>query len=186
MSSNDNYLASTMLRARLQEITDSNDISSHGALIELARQCAPHTIELLTGPNDNRRYNCVMFALGIEVDPEYFAMAYRCPDGIHASTQFIQFLVDRGYLVERESQGAGALIAYLEDGQFRHIGIIAEGGRVRSKWGIGHLYEHSRFETPASYGSSVRIFEPMEREAVLDAFFEFAELHGVTFGNTNG
>lgn len=170
-----------MLRTRLQEITDSNDVSSHEALIELARQSAPHTVEVLTRPNDNRRYNCVMFALGIETDPEYFAMAYRCPDDIHASTEFIKFLVDRGYLVERQSKRHGALIAYLDGGQFRHIGIVVEGGRIRSKWGIGHLYEHAPLETPASYGSTVRFFEPMEREAVLDAFFEFAEFHGVTF-----
>lgn len=131
-----------MLRTRLQEITDSNDISAHGALIELTRQSTPHTIRVLTGPNDNRRYNCVMLALGIEEAPEYFAMAYRCPDHIHASTKFLQFLVDRGYLVECESQEPGALIAYLEDGQFRHIGIVTEGSRVRSKWGIGQVHKH--------------------------------------------
>lgn len=172
-----------MLRTRLQEITDNNHISSHPELIELARRNAPHTIEVLTRPNDNCRYNCVMFALGIEADPEYFAMAYSCPDDIHASTQFIQFLIDSGYLVESESQGPGTLIAYLDGGQFRHIGIVAKGGRVRSKWGIGHLYEHAPFEAPVSYGNTVCFFEPMEREAVLDAFFDFAELNGVTFGN---
>lgn len=175
-----------MLRTRLQEITDGGDVGSHQTQIELARGIAPHTIKTLTGPNDNRRYNCVMFALGIETDPEYFAMAYRCPDDVHANTQFIQFLVDRGYLVATESQSPGVLIAYLDGNEFRHIGIVAEGGRVRSKWGIGHLYEHAPFEAPASYGSTVRFFEPLECGAVLDAFFEFGELRGCRFGNSDG
>jgi hypothetical protein len=127
-----------------------------------------------------------MFALGIEADPEYFAMAYHCPDHIHANTKFIQFLADRGYLIECDSRGPGVLIAYLEDSKFRHIGLVVEGGRVRSKWGIGHLYEHAPWETPVSYGSAVRVFEPMERDTVLDAFYAFAELHGVNFGNSDG
>ncbi|MDD2720777.1 MAG: hypothetical protein PHH47_05650 [Gallionella sp.] len=175
-----------MLRTRLQEITDSNDVASHQAQIEAARTVIPHTIEALTNANDNRLYNCVMFALGIATDPNYFAMACRCPDDVHASTQFIHFLAERGYLVESESQSPGVLIAYLDGDQFRHIGIVTEGGRVRSKWGIGHLYEHAPFEAPASYGSTFRFFNPMDREAVLDAFFEFGELRGCRFEDSDG
>ena len=175
-----------MLRTRLQEITDSGGVSSHVELIELARQSTPHSIQVLTGPKDSLRYNCVIYALGIETDPEYFAMAHRCPDHVHANTQFIQFLADRGYLIECDSRGPGVLIAYLEDSKFRHIGLVVEGGRVRSKWGIGHLYEHAPWETPVSYGSTVRFFGPVERDIVLDAFSTFAELQGVNFRNSDG
>ncbi len=170
-----------MLRAQLLEITNNHNVSSHPELIVQAHDTTPHTIKILTGPNDNRRYNCVMFALGIETDPEYFAMAVRCPAEIHADTNFIQFLVDRSYLMESESQEPGALIAYLNDDQFRHIGILTENGRVRSKWGVGLLYEHAPFEIPISYGSAFRFFGPMKRNAVLNAFFEFAKINGVTF-----
>jgi len=127
-----------------------------------------------------------MFALGIETDAEYFHMALRCPHDIHANTEFIQFLVDRGYLVEQSTPEPGSLIAYLEAGKFCHMGRLTDSGRVQSKWGIGHLYDHSTFETPISYGHAVQFFRPIKRDPVLDAFFEFAELHGVSFGDTDG
>ena len=172
-----------MIRTRLQEITQNCDLLLHHELIELEHDKTQHSIEVLTSPNDNLRYNCVMFALGIETDPKYMAMAKHCPDDVHADTKFLQFLVDRGYLVESAHKN-GVLIAYLDSGQFRHIGIVTDGNRVRSKWGIGHLYEHVLFEIPVSYGSTLRFFEPIERQVVLDAFVEFAELRGCHFGNS--
>lgn len=123
-----------------------------------------------------------MFALGIETDPEYFAMAQRCPEEVHAGTRFVRFLVDRGFLVEQPSPERGLLIAYLEERRFRHIGKLTDRGRVQFKWGIGHLYEHALFEVPDSYGDALRFFCPVERDLVLEAFFEFAELHGASFG----
>jgi len=164
-----------MLRQRLEEITERNQPEMHGELIEAARKLTPHSIELLTGQNDSLRYNCVMFALGIQEDEDYLLMAEVCPDDVHANTKFIHFLVDSGYLVECKVPYKGALIAYSEQGRFRHIGVVAQSGRIRSKWGMGHLYEHLVFEVPYSYGADICYFEPIDRETVLNAFFEFAK-----------
>ena len=175
-----------MLRVRLQDITDNIDMDTHVAQIELARQTYSHTIEILPGANDNRRYNCVMFALGIETDRVYYDMARRCPDEVHADTNFVQFLVDRGFLVEQPSPKPGLLIAYLSEGRFRHIGKLTDRCRIQSKWGIGNLYEHATFEVPISYGDAIQFFLPIEHDPVLNAFIEFAKLRGVSFGGTDG
>lgn len=175
----------TELRERLQEITDCFGVNFHPKLIDDIRDTNPHTIIVLTGPEDYLGYNCVMYALGIQSDPtsnaKYRAMLTFCPQNIHADTEFIQFLVDRGYLIESEGQQPGTLIAYLDDERFRHIGVVVECGVVRSKWGTGHLYEHGIFETPTMYGEHVRYYDPIGCDDVLDAFFEFAESHGVSF-----
>jgi hypothetical protein len=170
-----------MLRNRLQEVTHNPDIATHRIGIEAMRPVFHHTIDVITNENDNLAFNCVMFALGLEADAEYFAMATHCPQEVHASTQFLHFLADRGELVERQFGVPGSLIAYLEDGRFRHIGKMADDGRVRSKWGIGHLYEHAVFEVPASYGTTVRFFAPMALDDALDAFFAYAQACGVVF-----
>jgi hypothetical protein len=175
-----------MLRTFLDEITDYPDIGAHANKIEQARKVYSHSIDALTKPNENLRYNCVMFAFGIETDSEYFLMALRCPEDVHANTAFVQFLADRGYIVEQSSAEPKALAVYFNDGQVRHIGRVIDNDRVQSKWGIGHLYEHAIFEVPATYGDVVRFFGAIERDLVLDAFFEFAERQGVSFENRNG
>lgn len=175
--------APVTLGTTLDDITENFVINEHANQIELARQIYSHSIEVLTTLNDNRRYNCVMFALSIECDHEYLNMAYLCPISVHANTAFIQFLSDSGYIVERSSSEPKSLAVYLNNGQVKHIGRVMDNGRVQSKWGLGHLYEHAIFETPAAYGNAVCFFAPIERDIVLDAFFEFAKLHGVSFEN---
>jgi len=115
-----------------------------------------------------------MHALGLEHDTAFIEILHHCPAHIHASTKFIQFLYDKGCLVESTSQDSGDLIAYLNNDEFKHIGVVLDGGRIRSKWGVGLLYEHAPLETPVSYGSTIRFFKPLERGVILDAFYEFA------------
>ena len=170
-----------MLRELLQQITHEANVTTHAPRIEEARAQYGHAIAVLTAEDDNRRYNCVMYALGIEIDREYFAMSTCCPEQVHASTEFLQFLYDEGDLIERQDCVPGCLVVYSREARFRHIGKAVEGGRVRSKWGIGHLYEHGLFEVPDSYGTEVRFFEPLDRETVLDAFYHHAQQNGVVF-----
>lgn len=170
-----------MLRELLQKVTDEADVTTHAPRIEEARAELGHSIAVLTTEGDNRSFNCVMYALGIEVDREYFVMATYCPGDVHASTDFLHFLYDEGDLVERQEGAPGSLVVYSHEGRFRHIGRVVEDGRVQSKWGIGHLYEHGLLEVPESYGIEVRYFEPVERDTVLDAFYAYAQQKGVVF-----
>lgn len=162
-----------MLRELLQQITHDAAIATHSPRIEEARATFGHSISVLTEEVGNRAYNCVMYALGIDSHVEYFAMSTHCPEEVHASTDFLHFLYDEGALIERNDYAPGCLVVYSLEGRFRHIGRAVDGGRVRSKWGIGNLYEHRLFEVPISYGTEIRFFEPLDAEDVLNAFYEY-------------
>ncbi len=61
----------------------------------------------------------------------------------------------------------------------KHIGCCVEGGRLISKWGTGHLYEHEVLEVPLSYGKNVRFFKRLSFEEAFKNFARFAEDNGV-------
>jgi len=175
-----------MLRELLQQITHDEVVATHAPRIEEARTQFGHTIAVLSADQEYLAYNCVMHALGIEFDPVYLGLRAHCPENVHASTDFLQFLCDEGDLVELEDCVPGCLVVYSHEGQFRHIGRAVEDGRVRSKWGIGHLYEHELLEVPGSYGTDIRFLEPIDRETVLSAFYEYAQTNGVEFPDGEG
>lgn len=170
-----------MLRERLQQITEGEAIDRHAMLIDALRPQFAHTIVPITGAHDSLRYNCVMHALGIERDREYFNMITYCPEDVHASPDFLQFLIDRGELVPQQTAAPGRLVIYRDAERIRHVGVLANEGRVRSKWGIGHLYEHGPREIPASYGFDLVFFDPLPLDVVLDGFWDYATTKGVSF-----
>lgn len=172
-----------MLRTLLQKITDCPNVGTHANQIEQLRTVYPHSIKILSGPNDDLGYNCFMLALGIETDDKYLRMLYRCPSSVHANTAFVQFLVDRRNILEQSNAEPKSLVVYSGKEKVEHIGLITDDGRVLSKWGTSLLYQHAIFEVPANYGDTVRFFTPMERRPVLKAFFEFAMARGVPFRN---
>ena len=169
------------LRDLLQKITHDATIAMHSFCIEELRASFGHSISVLTRERGNRAYNCVMYALGIESNFEYLAMSTHCPVDVHASTDFLHFLYESGALIEQHNYEEGCLVVYSHEGRFRHIGRVVGGGLVHSKWGIGNLYEHQPFEVPASYGIEIRVFDELETEDVLNAFYQYAQIKGVVF-----
>lgn len=174
-----------MLRDRLQQITDTQDRSKHCAMLKSLREEIPHSIKVLSGPNENLRYNCVMYAFGLEEDQEYVDLVFACPEHVHGDTKFIQFLIHTGDLDEQEHPAPGLLAIYFHNEAVRHIACLISQTRAASKWGIGELYEHDIFEVPSSYGEVVRYFSSTERDTVISRFIEFAENQGVRF-DANG
>ena len=175
-----------MLRAQLQQITDTQDLSRHRPMLEVLRQEIPHSIRMLSGPNENLRYNCVMYALGIEEDREYINLVLACPEEVHGDTAFTQFLIQNGDLDEQKHPASGLLAIYFNEGVVRHIGRLISESRVVSKWGWGQLYEHDIPDVPSSYGDVIRYFNTAERDQVVRRFIEFAESQGVRFDASDG
>lgn len=167
------------LRESLQSVTEKFKVVDHAAQIELIRQNYHHTIQPISKVADGLKYNCVMSALGIQDDSRYVSMAMRCPHDVHANSNFVHFLVERGLLVEQAVPKAGLIVAYLDEGRFRHVGKLVSHHRAQSKWGIGLLYEHGLLEVPISYGDSLKYFLPMGRDQVIDAFCTFAIHKGI-------
>jgi hypothetical protein len=167
-----------VLRELLQKITDDGDPASHPKVIaELAIE-QPHTIKCLTGPADKiEKFTCVMHALGIEFNSEYIDLVERLPSVIYASTNFVHFLLQKRELIER-SIAPNLLIIYFDGDPVKHIGRMATAERVRSKWGIGHLYEHAIWEVPQRYGDNVRFYSPMAPAFSIAQFIEYARASG--------
>lgn len=170
-----------MLRAQLQQITDTEDLLRHRPMLETLRQEIPHSIKMLSGPNENLRYNCVMYALGIEEDREYIDLVFACPEKVHGNTAFVQYLIQNGDLDEQKHPASGLLAIYFNESVVRHISRLISESRVVSKWGCGHLYEHDILDAPSSYGDVIRYFKTAERDQVVRRFIEFAKSQGVRF-----
>lgn len=120
-----------------------------------------------------------MYALGIHDSAEYVHMAMQCPEHVHASTSFLRFLIDERKTVADSALSSGDMAVYLEGEVVKHVGRVMVGGRIHSKWGIGHLYDHSAEEIPASYGSAVRVYTPIDALTALEQFAQFAADYGV-------
>ena len=155
-------------------------------MLEELRPQFRHTIQVVTEPTDDLRYNCVMYAFGIERDEEYVGLVLACPLDVHGDTLFVQYLLEKGDLTEIEEPKSGALAIYSDEERIRHIGRVTSKTRVTSKWGIGELYEHDTFDVPKSYGDNVRYFRHPGRDTIISRFIEFAEGKGVRFEGNDG
>lgn len=174
-----------MLRKKLEEMTRVDDVSRHPALLAALTRDYPNTIALLESDHLIRRYTCLMHVFEFEEKPDYAAIATHGRGEIFAAGAFAHWLIDNGLLVEVAQAKAreGDIVFYFNDnGRFKHAGLFAANGRVLSKWGIGHLYEHGLFEVPESYGTSVRFFRRLSYEEAFDHFLRFAEKSGMRFG----
>lgn len=168
------------LRSRLQEMTEVEDISQHPSLLEALSLECPNSIRLLDSPHPIDRYTCLMHVFDLTEKPEYIHCAMR---NVYAGADFAHWLLNRFALGEKPLSEAddGDLVFYFNGGQFKHVGILRGAGRVLSKWGSGHLYEHDLFEVPDSYGNEVRAFAHMAPEDAYYVFTLYAEEKGVEF-----
>src|SRR6266404_4645315 len=67
----------------------------------------------------------------------------------------------------------GEFVIYFNGVTVRHSGIWM-GGRVQSKWGTGHLWEHALHEVPLRYGDEVGFFCAVPAERCIAAVVVFA------------
>lgn len=173
-----------MLRKRLEEMTHVHDVSRHPALIAaLTREC-PNTVTLLNSAHPVRRYTCLMYIFDFAEKPDYAAIATSGQGKIFAAGDFAHWLLANNLLVEVSQSDVreGDIVFYFSDaGRFKHAGRMLASGRVVSKWGTGHLYEHGVFEVPESYGAAARFFRGLSYEQAFEHFVRFAEEKGMRF-----
>ncbi len=158
------------LRSELTRITDELDVNKHREqLIEL-RATHPHTIEIVEAVDPDDDFNCVMFALDLvgSIEPPCTPLGRYYLD-----TEFLEHLIRERTLVSLDASEAEALVIYLANGAVKHAGVVLEGGRVRSKWGCGHLYEHEAWEVPESIGDEIRYFRPIDPDKAFALFKVF-------------
>jgi hypothetical protein len=171
-----------MLRKKLQRMTEVDDVSRHPPLLAaLTRECS-NTIAVLDSAHTIRQYTCLMYVFDFAGKEEYAAIATRDGGKIFAASAFAHWLLDNGLLEEvpqADAQRGDIVLYFGADGRFKHAGLSTGSGRVISKWGIGHLYEHGLLEVPDSYGSQVRFFKALPYRVAFGYFRRFGEENGI-------
>lgn len=109
------FVGPSVLRDRLQELTETRDISRHPKLLKQISGTLPNSIKCLSASSANLRYNCVMYALGIHDSAEYVSMAMQCPDDVHASTSFLRYLIEQQATALASVPSTGDMSVYSDD-----------------------------------------------------------------------
>ena len=145
------------LRELLETMTGRDfPVDGRPAYLEEIALIVPHGIRPLTSPGDEPLgdFNCVMYALDIV---GCFTEPCSPLGRFYADTAFLSTLIQNRDLVPAE-ESEGVLAIWSGNGTVKHVGIVLSRGKVVSKWGIGHLYEHGLLEVPQSYGDEIDFF----------------------------
>jgi hypothetical protein len=161
------------LRDALETVVNSGGVSmsDHPAAIAAISSRFQHSIQRVPDAGQ-RPYNCYMFALGLldndriyeilQKDAGWYGLA-----GVRVGPEFVSSVMQNGTVVKND---AGEVVIYLRDGSPVHAGLIT-GKRVKSKWGIGGLWEHNLWEVPRSYGDTAQTYT-VARPELLESEFE--------------
>lgn len=137
-----------------------------------------HSIEIASDPEvaDLRlgRYTCFMHAFGLVYSTPVKEIARTFPE-TYPSREFVRSLIAR-YLSEigRADTLDGDVVVYLNGDTITHVGKMRLG-RVVSKWGTGHLWEHGIPEVPDQYGNTARFYHAIGRTKAEEAFVAYAK-----------
>lgn len=171
------------LRIALSEMTEGASIEDHPRAIEELRSRFGHSIEIVESSHPITSYTCAVHAFGLIDDQTYIEVASYGLGRTFAGREFVEFILAKNLLTELSTHRLteNSLAIYLDHAQFRHVGIVRSRGRLLSKWGTGHLYEHPIWEVPLAYGDTVKFFSPLTTDEGLELFKCYAVSHGFTF-----
>jgi len=123
-------------------------------------------------------FTCLVYVMGFAGNATYSAVIKKAsPKEPFAGKDFFNWLVINKHLIQimDRSESVGDFIVYFNSyDEFRHIGILSDKRRVKSKWGQLGLYEHEVFEVPASYGDDIKYFESIKYDVAINIFKHFA------------
>ena len=179
-------------RRELQRIVDTykgDDVGKQIPLIAELARVYPHSVKLkqeaVPGDPLTFRYTCFQYAFELIESPVVKAIARRHEE-IFPSPEYVTFLIDSGVLIEilHEDTFQGGTIVYFYRGKPAHAGKI-RSGRVISKWGLMHLWEHGIDEVPAKYGNVWRFFAKIPRELAVESFVKYAGSKGVRVNSSS-
>ena len=168
------------LRSELSAITRENPLRHPEMVASLARKHM-HSISVVrdeAGQVHRILANCFEFAFGLRQFDEYDNITLcDYQEGLHqfvANSKFVAYLLEKGILKECSTRPEGNLALYFNSGgKPTHAGLLVGEDRIRSKWGIGLLWDHELWEVPSSYGDNVRYYERPDPQAVFEAFLSW-------------
>lgn len=138
--------------------------------VEKLRDSTRYTIELVEETiNEASTYNCYEYALGVHNELDFRGFLTKNKDLLDSGR--IASLIKNGLLKQNDN---GLLVIYLNRGLPKHAGILQRDGKLISKWGKGHLWEHELWGVPISYGSERSIFNGPDPKKIIQ---EIKEMH---------
>lgn len=161
------------LRRRLDKITEGiPDAEQLLLLADLADE-HPHSIRLLIAADRDRRetwaFTCHTYTFGLRDSQDVLRHVTR---KVFPNAAYVEWLLAH-VLVETDGPADRDFVIYFNNVTVQHSGIWM-GGRVQSKWGTGHLWEHALHEVPLRYGDEVGFFRAVPAERCVAAFVAFA------------
>ena len=173
------------LRKRLETITGMRSDKQLTAIEKLRAEFS-HSIVLREKANSTRiPFNCYEYAFNIACTPPVNIISTegdaKQNEKLAVTTDFVSELIGE-VLIEREPCNAtdGDIIIYFDNNTPTHAGKFYKG-RVVSKWGNGHLWEHVIYEVPLRYGDRIKFFLPVDRDGILKRFIQYAKAHGSNY-----
>ncbi len=139
------------------------------------RPMYPHSIDLLLAADDDleRRENCYIYAFAI--CPRIVCAVTGLAPNILVDDSFVHALLPTLRL-RHASARDGDLLVYFDDEIPIHAGVVHKG-RVISKWGRGHIYEHARWEVPTAYGRSTIAYCALTPGLATQGYLDYAKQH---------
>ena len=104
--------------------------------------------------------------------PAYSHIATRHKT-IFPSGDYVSWLIENILTEVSESEAQdGDFVVYFFKDQVKHSGLWRVG-KVHSKWGLCHLWEHAIHEVPAEHGDKVRLFRKITRDQCVTGFVSY-------------
>lgn len=171
------------LREKLLNITNAYILDKSPEQIKeienLKNKDLPHSIllhsEAVIGKPETYQFNCYIFALNLLGAKEVENIASKNAD-IYPNSEYIKFLINNNIL-QKNDIDSGVIIYFNNDSPL-HAGKI-KNGRVVSKWGLCHTWEHEIFEVPMSYGNKVEIYKDIGQQEAIISFLHYSKSKGV-------
>lgn len=160
------------LRQKLDELTQCHNLERQLIVMDDLRKEFNHHIKLLKRINGDSetKYNCFMYALNVS-QARKIRNALQLNEDASFGTKFIHGLINNRILSPNKS---GTVIIYFKHNKPIHAGKFSHTTkRVKSKWGIGHLWKHDIFEVPYLYGNLFKFYDPVDPQIIIKEFQEY-------------
>ena len=166
----------TELRRLLEDIPRL-ETNRQQLILENIRRSRAHSIEVIESDHlfhEWGTYNCFEYALGLTDSRDYIEVKKQ---NVFANSEFINFLLENGLI---EKNGNDGVIIYFGEGAPKHAGLF-QSSKINSKWGTSLVFNHGVFEVPLSYGEECAVYKSVDKETMLEYFYNYAETKGIQF-----
>jgi hypothetical protein len=150
------------------------NVFEHIEAVTALKKTFNHSIEPIKSGPWLPSYTCLVYALNFAGNATYAAVIKKANhEQAFAGKEFFDWLIVNRLLIQVKdgSESKGDFVVYFNFSQeFKHVGILSDENRVRSKWGVLGLFHHEIFDVPSDYGDNIKFFKPIKYDEAMAAF----------------